>query len=340
MSNPRATLVGCVPSLVAAWRASGVLDGVDLASVRCFASTGEASRVQDSLWLMSRVPGYRPIVEYCGGTEVGGGYMCGSVYAPSSPSCFFGLNVGCDVVLLVSDGGVVPYEDAAASGVPVVGEVALRPPILGSSRYLLAASGRSHYDAYYNGMGVAERGPAMRASAIGGLLDSAAMVAEQRLRRHGDRVEVMVGGYLRARGRTDDAFNLGGIKTSSLEVEAALMGGLDASTRVAEVAAVAVSPPGGGPDSLWLGIAVAPDALDACSAGPSAAGQPWRPASPALVRACASAVKARLNPLFKVAGAVVVAGALPRTASNKVLRSTVRSWCAAASQSSAPPSRL
>lgn len=33
-----------------------------------------------------------------------------------------------------------------------------------------------------------------------------------RLRRHGDEVERLPGGYYRALGRTDDTMNLGGIK--------------------------------------------------------------------------------------------------------------------------------
>lgn len=34
----------------------------------------------------------------------------------------------------------------------------------------------------------------------------------QRLRRHGDIVERLVGGFYRAHGRADDTMNLGGIK--------------------------------------------------------------------------------------------------------------------------------
>ena len=33
---------------------------------------GEASAPADALWLMSRVRGYRPALEYCGGTELAG----------------------------------------------------------------------------------------------------------------------------------------------------------------------------------------------------------------------------------------------------------------------------
>ena len=47
-------------------------------------------------------------------------------------------------------------------------------------------------------------------------------------------------------------------------------------------------------------------------------------ASPAdLARACQAAISTKLNPLFKVSRAVV-RGALPRTASNKVVRRLLR----------------
>ena len=40
------------------------------------------------LWLMSRVPGYAPVVEYCGGTEIGGSYMSSVLVQPNVPSMF------------------------------------------------------------------------------------------------------------------------------------------------------------------------------------------------------------------------------------------------------------
>ena len=129
---------------------------------------------------MSRVAGYRPIVEYCGGTELGGGYMCGNIYTPVAPSCFNGPNIGCDVVLLLGDGNIISYDDARTrSDTPTVGEIAIRPPTFGASRYLLIGSGRSHFDSYYAGMPSFPRGP------VEGAVFSD-MPGEQQLRRHGD----------------------------------------------------------------------------------------------------------------------------------------------------------
>jgi acyl-coenzyme A synthetase/AMP-(fatty) acid ligase len=56
-------VLGLVPSIVKAWRASGCMAGVDWRRLRCFSSTGEASAPEDYHWLASRVLGYRPVIE-------------------------------------------------------------------------------------------------------------------------------------------------------------------------------------------------------------------------------------------------------------------------------------
>ena len=50
---------GSVPALQRAWRSSGCMDGLDWSGVKAFASTGEATRPEDAMWLMSRAAGYR-----------------------------------------------------------------------------------------------------------------------------------------------------------------------------------------------------------------------------------------------------------------------------------------
>jgi hypothetical protein len=61
---------------------------------RCFSSTGEASSPDDYHWLMALVPGYRPVVEYCGGTEIGGGFLTGSLLQPACASTFSTPSMG------------------------------------------------------------------------------------------------------------------------------------------------------------------------------------------------------------------------------------------------------
>jgi len=56
--------------------------------IRAFSSTGEPSSQRDYLWLMSRTVYRAPIIEYCGGTEIGGGYITGTLVQPASPATF------------------------------------------------------------------------------------------------------------------------------------------------------------------------------------------------------------------------------------------------------------
>lgn len=206
------TMLGVVPSLVAAWRGSDATAGRDWSAIRCFSSTGECSSPEDMLWLMSRVPGYRPVLEYCGGTEVGGGYVTGTLVQAAAPATFTTPALGLDLELRDADGAPARQ-----------GEVFLVPPSIGLSLELLNAD---HDAVYFEG---APTGP------DGG-----------RLRRHGDALEALPGGGYRAHGRVDDAMNLGGVKVSAAELEAVL-NGLDG---VQQTAAIAVPGEGGGPARL------------------------------------------------------------------------------------------
>jgi acetyl-CoA synthetase len=98
--------------------------------------------------------------------------------------------------------------------------------------------------------------------------------------------------------------NLDGIKVSSLQIEE-IVGGV---AGVRETAAVAVSPPGGGPSMLVVyAVPAAEVELDPVD----------------LRSAMQQALRTKLNPLFQVHD-VVITEALPRTASNKVLRRKLR----------------
>ena len=98
--------------------------------------------------------------------------------------------------------------------------------------------------------------------------------------------------------------NLGGIKVSSAEIERALVD----IPYVVETAAIAVPPPQGGPDRLVIYAVPEPDTS-------AAAGR--------LLKPMQRAVRKRLNPLFKIADVVLI-DALPRTATQKVMRRTLR----------------
>ncbi len=126
----------------------------------------------------------------------------------------------------------------------------------------------------------------------------------QLLRRHGDELQRLGNGYFRAHGRSDDCMNLGGIKVSSLQIEE-IVGGVEG---LRETAAVAVSPPDGGPSMLVL-YAVPAEKTE------------WNAAD--LRSAMQRIIDTELNPLFKVHDVVIIES-LPRTASNKVLRRHLR----------------
>ncbi|RME45384.1 MAG: AMP-dependent synthetase, partial [Deltaproteobacteria bacterium] len=264
------TMLGLVPSLVRQWRESGCMAGLDWGRIKAFSSTGECSNPEEMLYLMS-LAGYRPILEYCGGTEIGGGYITGTLLQPAAPGMCTTPALGIDFVILDESGKEADF-----------GEVFLLPPSIGLSTELL---NRDHHEVYYADT---PRHP-----------DPAVSLP---LRRHGDLIERLPGGFFRIHGRVDDTMNLGGIKVSSAEIEAVL----NVLPEVHETAAIAVPPPGGGPSRLVVYAVAAAET------------------SPETLRGVMQrAIHTHLNPLFKI-HEVVVVDALPRTASNKVMRRVLR----------------
>jgi acetyl-CoA synthetase len=207
------TMLGVVPSLVRTWRGSGCMEGLDWSGIRAFSSTGEPSNGDDYLYLMA-LAGYRPVIEYCGGTEIGGSYITGTVVHPSAPTTCTTPALGIDFLIL-DDAG------RPASN----GEVFLRPPSVGLSTTLL---NQDHHAVYFD--------------------DTPQAAGTVPLRRHGDQIEQLSGGGYRIHGRVDDTMNLGGIKVSSAEIERVL----NTVAGVAETAAVGVPPAAGGPSRLVI----------------------------------------------------------------------------------------
>lgn len=178
------TMLGVVPSIVSAWRESEALADADWTAVRVISSTGEAANVDDYAWLMETI-GHVPVIEYCGGTEIGGAYITGTVLEPAVPGRFTTPTLGIDLVLL--NAGVESSE----------GEVFLIPPSIGLSTELLNGD---HRAVYYADVPEYSRP----------------------LRRHGDQMVRDRSGRYRALGRVDDTMNLGGIKVSSADLEDAI----------------------------------------------------------------------------------------------------------------------
>src|SRR3972149_4901263 len=98
VSRAGVTMLGVVPKLVRAWKADGAIEGLDWTAVRRFSSTAEPSTPEEMLYLMS-LADYKPIIEYCGGTEIGGGYITGTMVQPCAPSTFTTPAMGLDFVI-------------------------------------------------------------------------------------------------------------------------------------------------------------------------------------------------------------------------------------------------
>lgn len=272
--NAGVNMLGVVPSLVRRWRESGRFDDVTWPDIKAFSSTGECSSPDDMRWLSERAGG-RPIIEYCGGTEIGGGYITSTLVQPNIPSAFSSPAMGSAVVVLDDDGR--PADE---------GELYLVPPALGLSQKLL---NRDNHEVYY--------------------ANTPADANGRVLRRHGDRMRRLSNGYYRAAGRTDDTMNLGGIKVGTAEVERALSN----LTGLREVAAVAVPPAEGGPDRLMIFCAMEDNNVRT---------------NEQLKTDCQQLISSGLNPLFRI-HQVVTMDALPRTASNKIMRRLLREQIAA-----------
>ncbi|XP_024933528.1 probable acyl-activating enzyme 17, peroxisomal [Ziziphus jujuba] len=96
-------MLGVIPSIVRTWKSSNCVAGYDWSTIRCFGSTGEASNVDEYLWLMGRAC-YKPVIEYCGGTEIGGGFVSGSLLQAQSLAAFSTPAMGCSLYILGSNG--------------------------------------------------------------------------------------------------------------------------------------------------------------------------------------------------------------------------------------------
>ncbi len=275
VQEAKATMLGVVPSLVKTWRNTDCMRGLDWRGLKLFSSTGECSSADDMRWLM-QLAGGRPVIEYCGGTEIGGAYITGTVVQPCMAGTLTTPTLGLDFVILNEQ-----WHPADS------GELFIVPPSIGLSNSLL---NKNHHEVYFAGT---PRGP-----------------NGETLRRHGDQMERLPGGHWRAQGRADDTMNLGGIKVSSAEIEQVLR----TVPGVIETAAIAVSS-GGGPSQLMI--------YAVCSRAQSLDKKD-------LATAMQSAIKRDLNPLFKIHDLVLVE-ALPRTASNKVMRRELRAQYSAPS---------
>ncbi|MDH3321879.1 MAG: AMP-binding protein [Flavobacteriaceae bacterium] len=267
VEHAEVSMLGVVPSIVRNWKTSACMENLNWDTIKCFSSTGEASNPEEMIYLM-QLANNKPVIEYCGGTEIGGGYVTSTVIQPNIASTFSSQALGGAFVLLDEN-------DALADK----GEMFLIPPIMGLSNTLL---NRDHHEVYYKGT------PKYQG---------------QILRKHGDQLECLENGYYRAQGRADDAMNLGGIKVSSIQIEA-VINKLDF---IKESAAVAIEPKTGGPSYLVIYYVESHSDQNIEER----------------LQKARQIIRSKLNPLFKVHDLILIKN-LPRTASGKVMRRKLR----------------
>ncbi len=178
-----------------------VVDRYDLSSLRVGASTGEPWDPDSWLWVFDHVlGGDRPLMNYTGGTELGG-ILATNLLFPIKPASFTGPipGTGADIV----------DESGAPVGPGQVGELVVRGPCMGMTQGLWRDPER-YIESYW--------------SRLPGIWV------------HGDWASRDEDGYWFVHGRSDDTIKLAGKRTGPAEIESlALSTGL-----VSDAAAVAV----------------------------------------------------------------------------------------------------
>ncbi|WP_445548343.1 MULTISPECIES: AMP-binding protein [unclassified Frankia] len=202
----RVTMLGVSPTLIRTLRSSEKisLDGFDLSSVRVLGSTGEPWDPDSYEWLARDVFGGRvPVINFSGGTEVGGSFLAPYPVEPIRSCSLGGPSLGMDVDVV---------DDRAQPVRGEVGELVCRQPWPAMTRGVWRDEAR-YLEAYW--------------STFPGLW------------RHGDFALVDKDGQWFILGRSDDVMNVAGKRLAPAEVESVMI----THPAVAEAAAVGVPDP-------------------------------------------------------------------------------------------------
>jgi acetyl-CoA synthetase len=237
-------VLGVSPTLVRALKAHG--EGFprahDLSKVHTFGSTGEPWDEDSYRWLGDVAGGGRvPIINFSGGTEVGGAFLAPFPVEPIKPCSLGGPSLGMDVDVVDPEGNSVRGQ---------VGELVCRQPWPAMTRGLWRDPDgyRAAYWSTFPGVW-----------------------------RHGDWAKVDDDGHWFLLGRSDEAMNIAGKRVGPAEVESVLCG----HAQVAEAAAIGVPDAGKGEAiwCFWTPLDGAPDVSDELAAlVGSALGRPFTPA--------------------------------------------------------------
>ena len=182
----RVSMLGVSPTLVRTLRAAGSAPGADLSTVRTLGSTGEPWDPESYEWLALDVfDGRVPIINFSGGTEVGGSFLC-PYPVEEIRSCSLGgpaLGMDADVV-----------DDAGHPLRGAIGELVCRQPWPSMTRGVWRDEER-YREAYW--------------STFPGMW------------RHGDFALVEDGAWF-ILGRSDDVMNVAGKRVAPAEIESVL----------------------------------------------------------------------------------------------------------------------
>ena len=186
----KATFLGIGPTLARVLMRHGaeIPRQYDLSSIRIAASTGEPWDDTSWTWVFDEVCGRRaPLMNYSGGTEIGGGIVCTNVLYPIKPGSFSGPIPG--------TGGDIMDETGQRVPPGVTAELVMTRPCIGLTRGIWKAPER--YLEYW-----------------------------QRIPNtwvHGDWASRDADGVWYIHGRSDDTLKIGGKRTGPAEIEAVLM---------------------------------------------------------------------------------------------------------------------
>ncbi|WP_448255969.1 AMP-binding protein [Microbacterium aurum] len=262
----RATMLGVSPTLIRTLRAARPEgpQGVDLSSVRVIGSSGEPWDPSAYDWLARDVFGGRvPIINFSGGTEVGGSFLAPYPVQPIASCSVGGPSLGMDVDVV---------DDTGASVRGVVGELVCRQPWPSMTRGVWRDDER-YLESYWRRFpGVWHHGDFALVDPLPGA----------------DQWYVL--------GRSDDVMNVAGKRLAPAEVEAAL----NAHPAVAESAVVGVPDSTKG-EAVWA-FWVARDSAGADVSSELAAlvgAQLGKPFTPSLVRPVSALPKTRSQKILR-----------------------------------------
>ncbi|BDH55749.1 AMP-binding protein [Tsukamurella sp. PLM1] len=195
------TVQGIAPTAARALRAAGDEALADVPTLRSFVSTGEAWDIPTWWWLFEEIgKGRVPIINYSGGTEVGGGIIVGYPFLPADAAAFNGALPGVHAAVVDDDGRPV---------VGQIGELAVLNTFPGQTHAFWQDRER-YLDTYWSRF--------------------------ENVWVHGDLASVDERGMWLIHGRSDDTLKLSGRRVGPAEIETSLL----RDARISEVAVIGV----------------------------------------------------------------------------------------------------